>query len=145
MPGLVTAMAGLVELWVVDIARLAEASWGWIEVVEKNDGIGLVAAVDETVGGGGIPWLDTAMDVVVRVVVVVVVLGVEVVELKLDAEEFPCALLRAWYSAARFLSQMVLVLGAIAGGLDGGGDEGLQDVQADRTAGAQPGHFWCRN
>ena len=46
-------------------------------MVEKNDGIGLVAAVDETVGGGGIPWLDTAKDAVVRVVVVGVVLEVD--------------------------------------------------------------------
>ena len=49
MPGLVTAMAGLVELGVVDIARLTEASWGWIEVVEKNDGMRLVAAVEDSV------------------------------------------------------------------------------------------------
>ena len=54
--------------------------------------MGLVAAVDDDVEGD-IPGLDTAMDVVV--VLVVVVLGVEEKVLELDAEEFSSALLRA--------------------------------------------------
>ena len=51
--------------------------------------MGLVTAVDEFVGGD-IPKLDTAMDVVV-----VVVVGVVEVVLKVDAEESDSALLRA--------------------------------------------------
>ena len=53
------------------------------------NGMGLVTAVDEFVGGD-IPKLDTAMDVVV-----VVVVGVVEVVLKVDAEESDSALLRA--------------------------------------------------
>ena len=52
--------------------------------------MGLVAAVDDDVEGD-IPGLDTAMDVVV----VLVVLGVEEVVLEVDAEKFSSALMRA--------------------------------------------------
>ena len=60
-------------------------------MVGECDGMGLVTAVEEVVGGD-IPKLDTAMDVVVVVVV-------EVVEV--DAAESASALLRAWKLAAR--------------------------------------------
>ena len=69
------------------IVRLTEARGGWFEV----DGVELVTAVDEDVTGD-IPRLDTAMDVLV----VVVVIGLEEVVLELGAEEFSSALLRAW-------------------------------------------------
>ena len=91
MPGLVTAMAMVdwLEMGVEGIARLTEAREGWLEVVGECDGMGLVTAVDEFVGGD-IPKLETAMDVVV-----VVVVGVVEVVLKVDAEESDSALLRA--------------------------------------------------
>ena len=54
------------------------------------DGVELVTAVDEDVTGD-IPRLDTAMDVLV----VVVVIGVEEVVLELDTEELASACLRA--------------------------------------------------
>ena len=87
--GLVTAVAmvGGLEQGVEGIARLTEARGDWFEV----DGMELVTAVDEDVTGD-ITRLDTAMDVLVAVVVV----GVEEVVLELGAEEFSSALLRAW-------------------------------------------------
>ena len=91
MPGLVTAMAMVdwLELGVEGIARLTVAIGGWMEVVGEYDGMGLVTAVDEIVTGD-IPKLDTAMDVVV-----VVVVWVEEVVLEVDGEESASALLRA--------------------------------------------------
>ena len=80
MPGLVTAMAMVdwLELGVEGIARLTVAIGGWMEVVGEYDGMGLVTAVDEIVTGD-IPKLDTAMDVVVVVVVWVEEVVLEIV------------------------------------------------------------------
>jgi hypothetical protein len=91
LPGLITAMAMVdwLELGVEGIARLTVAIGGWMEVVGEYDGMGLVTAVDEIVTGD-IPKLDTAMDVVV-----VVVVWVEEVVLEVDGEESASALLRA--------------------------------------------------
>ena len=76
-----------IDMGVEGIARLTEAREGWLEVVGECDGMGLVTAVDEFVGGD-IPKLDTAVDVVV-----VVAVGVVEVVLKVDAEESDSALL----------------------------------------------------
>ena len=89
MPGLVTAMAMVdwLEMGVEGIARLTEERGGWLEVVLECNGMVLVTAVEEVVGGD-IPKLDTAMDVVV-----VVVVGVVEVILEVDVEESDSALL----------------------------------------------------
>ena len=67
-----------------------------------GDGRGeLVTTIDEE---GDITRLDTAIDVVV-----VVVVEVEEVALELFGVELASALLRAWNSAARFLSFKILL------------------------------------
>ena len=53
--------------------------------------------------------------------------------------------LRSSFDSSASAWQVVIHPGAFGGELVGGGDEGLQGVQADRTAGAQPGHFWYKN
>jgi hypothetical protein len=88
LPGLVTAMAGVDFAWglgVEDIARFTEAEGDLEEVT--GEGRELVTAVDEDVD---ITRLDTAIDVVVLVVV-----GVDDVALELVEEELASALLRA--------------------------------------------------
>jgi hypothetical protein len=67
-----------------------------LELVGEHEGIGLglVTAVDEDLTGD-IPRLDTAMEVLVVVVVVVVDVGVEEVVLELGTEELASACLRA--------------------------------------------------
>ena len=86
--GLVTAVARVDLVWglgVEDIARFTEAEGDLEEVT--GEGRELVTAVDEDVD---ITRLDTAIDVVVLVVV-----GVDEVALELVEEELASALLRA--------------------------------------------------
>ena len=104
MPGLVTALDMAWED--EDIIESADEAVGWFEGSEElfvGKGIKLEAAtlVGEVVVEAG-SWLDTAIDTVVIVGVAQEVLEVE------DTEELASALLRAWNSAARFLSFKIL-------------------------------------
>ena len=99
MPGLVTAL-----VW----EESDDAAVGWFEESEelivgkgtKLDAAALEVAREVTVEAGS--WLETAIDTVVIVEVAQEVLEVE------DTEELSSALLRAWNSAARFLSFKIL-------------------------------------
>ena len=120
--GVVMQLAGVVTAcWVVVERELMTAGW-FVAVWRVGDSAGMATAarveMGEELRGEGMqldtawldvvlvdPGLDTAMDVVVVVMVHMVVGG----WLELDVAELASALLRAWYSAARFLSFRILL------------------------------------